>query len=212
MYLLSIKVTKNILAYNLEKNSSVVLEENLKNIEAIVVLGGGIKENANGSFGESGDMSYASSKRFIEGMKIYNRAVSLGESPKLIFTGGKVYNSKLSEAGLYKRMAINFGVLEKEIYIEEKSKTTYENGKNVGELLGELKIERVILVTSATHMKRSSYVFDKFGIEHIKGSCDFVNTGERYFFRDFIPTYRNAEINKKILWEYFGMVVYKIKR
>ena len=61
-----------------------------------------------------------------------------------------------------KTIAINDGVPENNIYIDEYSETTKQNAENVQAIFAKLNIKRAILVTSGYHQRRASLELNKY--------------------------------------------------
>jgi uncharacterized SAM-binding protein YcdF (DUF218 family) len=88
--------------------------------------------------------------RIAEGVKLYLQ----GWSPKIIFSGAAA-EGDVSNALAMKRIAVNQGVPEEDILIEEKSKTTTENADYTSEIIQENGFHSIILVTSPYHQRRA---------------------------------------------------------
>ncbi len=93
-----------------------------------------------------------------------NAAVNLyneGRIKKMIFMGGvsgvsNQDNSKEAEANRMKKVAIEMGVSEEDILVDDKSNNSFENVDNALEIIGgEIEyLENIIVVTSEFHLKR----------------------------------------------------------
>jgi uncharacterized SAM-binding protein YcdF (DUF218 family) len=93
-----------------------------------------------------------------------NWAINLyknGWSNKLVFSGAASDKSGPSNAAVMKDLAVEAGVPEGNIYIDENSATTGENAKNTNNIFEQNGIKKVILVTSAYHQRRASLEFNK---------------------------------------------------
>ena len=73
----------------------------------------------------------------------------------LIFTGGIGEGKEFSEAEVGKRYAIENGVPESKISIEEKSTITDENLKFAKEIMNQNKFSKALIVSDPLHMKRA---------------------------------------------------------
>lgn len=82
-----------------------------------------------------------------------------GWAPLIIFSGAAADTSGPSNALAMKRYAMEQGISEEAIVIEELSRTTAENAANTSQFLEERQIDRVVLVTSAYHQRRASLEF-----------------------------------------------------
>jgi len=93
-----------------------------------------------------------------------NEAVGLyqnGWASKLIFSGAAQDKSGPSNAAVMRREALEAGVPDDDIIIEEYSETTKENAEKTQNILDQNDIKSVILVTSAYHQRRAGLEFAK---------------------------------------------------
>lgn len=109
-------------------------------VDAIVVVSGGDTE-----------------ARTLEAVNLYKK----GWATKLIFSGAAEDKSGPSNAAAMKSIAINTGVSESAILLDEYSINTKENAENVSAILTENNFSTIILVTSGYHQKRASLEFNK---------------------------------------------------
>lgn len=93
--------------------------------------------------------------RADEAIKLFQQ----GWAPLLIFSGAAADETGPSNAQAMANHAIEVGVPESNIIIEEFSRTTAENARNTSRFIAERSIERIILVTSAYHQRRASLEF-----------------------------------------------------
>lgn len=117
-------------------------QDDLKEVDAIVVVSGG--DNA---------------ARTEAGVDLYKKNYA-----DLIIFSGAAQDQGTSNAQVMKNVAVEKGVLPEHIMIEELSKTTLENAKNVSEILNLNGIKSMILVTSPYHQRRTYMTF-----KHIMG-------------------------------------------
>jgi uncharacterized SAM-binding protein YcdF (DUF218 family) len=96
------------------------------------------------------------------------------------------------------RTAKDLGVLEKDIIIENKSRNTVESARAVKEML---KGKRIILVTSAYHMKRSVALFKKQGLEVIPAPAGYKSEQRSLKYFSFIPSASNLSSSSLALSE-----------
>jgi uncharacterized SAM-binding protein YcdF (DUF218 family) len=83
----------------------------------------------------------------------------MGWAPKLIFSGAAQDKSGPSNAEVMRRLALDSGVPESDIIIEEYGETTKQNAENTLSIFAENDISSVILVTSAYHQRRAGLEF-----------------------------------------------------
>lgn len=84
-----------------------------------------------------------------------------GWSNKLIFAGAAKDKTGPSNAIVMRFRAIESGVPEEAIIIDEYSETTKQNATNTQEIFIDNDIRSIILVTSPYHQKRASLEFEK---------------------------------------------------
>jgi len=88
-----------------------------------------------------------------------------GWADKLIFSGAAQDKSGPSNARAMKISAINSGVDETKILIDENSESTKQNASNTSEIFTKEGIKNAIIVTSGYHQRRASVEFKKFAPE-----------------------------------------------
>ena len=83
----------------------------------------------------------------------------------LILTGGVGKGNEKSDAYVAKQYAIEKGVPEQVILIEEKSKITEENLEYAKEIMDAFSMDTAIIVSDPLHMKRAMLMVKDYGIE-----------------------------------------------
>lgn len=86
-------------------------------------------------------------------------AYKTGRIKKIIFSGGSsgVSNQngeKIAEATRMKKIALDMGVDESDILVDDKSNNTFENVENSFKLINNEKIDKIAIITSEFHLKR----------------------------------------------------------
>jgi uncharacterized SAM-binding protein YcdF (DUF218 family) len=207
-YLFSIEPVKDLFVQPLEKKYTPVNITQLKNADVYIVLGGGIYDNAPTSLGEdTGIPTTHALTRIVEGVKLYR-----ANPKKIIISGGIVYSGNKSEGSVYKKIMIDLGVPSSDIIVEGKSKTTEENAKFTKDIMDKLEYKRAILITSATHMNRAVYIFEKNNVEVTPNPTDYVSRYKKnYGIESYFPNSANFISIRAVIWEYIGITFYKIK-
>ena len=99
------------------------------------------------------------------------RVFSLVGPAWVISSGGLVYpdpdNTQVASAITMKEALVRLGVPPDRILMETESRNTYTEALVVAPMLRSLGVEHTILVTSATHMRRSLGAFRAAGVEAI---------------------------------------------
>ena len=83
-----------------------------------------------------------------------------GWADRLMFSGAAYDKSGPSNAEVMRRQAVEQGVLDSNIIVEDNSETTRQNADHTAELFGEYGISSAILVTSSYHQKRTLLEFE----------------------------------------------------
>lgn len=169
--------------------------------DAVIVLGGGVIKNPDGY-----ELRSHTFKRFIEAVELAKNFDAI-----LIVSGGTLPGlSQESEAIVMAKLAKEFGVPEEKVLIDDKSKNTYENAKNIANLIKNRDLKRIILVTSAVHMKRAMMSFEKFKITAQPYPVDYLCDHSPLSWVDFIPTRESSHANMLGLHELIGLLWYKL--
>ncbi len=184
----------------------------------IVVLGGGTissspEAGADAAEGDEtaglyplrGTLSPDSLKRLVYGYELQRRY-----GLPIILSGGLVLKKEGGEpeAVAARRRLLLMGMEESLVFIEEKSRNTWENAQFTKERYNP---GTVILVTSAYHMPRSVYSFSRHGIKTIPAPTDYKLDRTGLSLRSFIPSLSSLENCRTALREYIGNLYYRLK-
>lgn len=190
--------------YKLESSYPIISEEELSKGEAYILLGGGIITTTV----EGNIPGVLATTRILKTAEYYRKY------PKKIYiSGGTPLQNQESESSVYARELKELGVKEEDIIIEESSKNTNENALLIKEKLEQDGVKNVILITSATHMKRSMFIFQKKldGVNIYPAPCNFLASQEKENNFYYIPKYYNFLKFQLWLWETVGNTYYKIR-
>jgi uncharacterized SAM-binding protein YcdF (DUF218 family) len=124
-----------------------------------VVLGGGL------SYDEASDRVVfgGGADRYLQALEILNS----NKVDRLLLSGGtgNMTGSDIREADLAKRFYMNSGVSEDRLLVERESRNTHENAAFSAKLIeGNSIPPRILLITSAFHMRRAQACFEKEGM------------------------------------------------
>jgi uncharacterized SAM-binding protein YcdF (DUF218 family) len=107
------------------------------------------------------------------------------------------------------------GVREEMFWTESESRSTYESGIAVSELLEErfpdVEEHTIILVTSAIHMPRSIMVMNRVGIWSVPSAADYKTGVFSLDVLSFVPSAGNFDTSCSSLHEWLGMVAYRLR-
>lgn len=196
-----------ILGGGLEREFPPVAMESVPKADAIVILGGGM--GANPKVSPYAEM-YCAADRVWHAARLWKA----GKAPFVMSSGaGDLLSTK--------PLLLDFGLPESAIRIENESRNTEENAKFVARVLSTSQTTqtsqttkpRILLVTSAWHMRRAKLMFEKYApeLEIIPAACDHEATlgaAEPLQVRDFFPggeaLMRNGYFVKEIIgyWGY----------
>ncbi|MDA2935677.1 YdcF family protein [Patescibacteria group bacterium AH-259-L05] len=187
-YLFSLSPIADLLLYPLENKYSIVTEKNINSADTIVLLLGGKEGNV---------------LRASEILRLH----SLADNPlEIIISGSRPLNPEINEAEKVKIFLKDRGIPENNILLEDTSRTTKESAYYVKEMVNN---KPFFLVTSAYHMPRSMYIFEKAGTLPIPAPTDF-KVEFIYAITDIFPNAENLRKTDIAFHEYIGMLYYKI--
>ncbi|MDR2798287.1 MAG: YdcF family protein [Treponema sp.] len=178
------------------------LREKIGVADALVILGGGTIQGSPEAGEHRDSLSASALKRLVYGFSL--KDLFAGE---YVLTGGKVFDhGQEAEAAVAAGVLISLGLEPKRIVTETESRNTWQNARNVAESFG---YQKVILVTSAYHMPRSVFCFEKNGIMVIPAPTDYYShRNKRYDLFSFLPSMGAFFGTWIALHEYVGLVQY----
>jgi len=156
---------------SLERPYAGVKPEALPSADAIVMLGGGAapsRYEAEGvHFTGAGDR-----------MVMANELFRLKKAPVLLLGGNanKLDGVVRVEGVIVKELLMTWGVPADAIIPLGANEDTHDEALKVAALAAQRGWHRVLLVTSANHMRRASAVFRAQGLEVIPAPCNFLTT------------------------------------
>ena len=194
------------LAMWLEEGYPVQLAEEMPAADAIVVMGGGVWGTTN--------YPYAMLKDGADRAWHAARLWKAGKAPIVIPSN---INVELCDA----RFLVDLGVPQDAVVLENKAVNTEENAKFVRDILvqrrkdsGGTEKPKILLVTSACHMRRSLYMFEKYApeIECIPAATDYQALPWKdgpFKWRSILPDISAFAYNNAYVHEYIGYYGYK---
>ena len=193
----------NYLTKKLEYPYKPIPINTLKNSDAIVVLSGMLKQVGDKNYNI---YEFSDPDRFFGGLDLIRE----NKSDKIIFTAGQLpWTDNWQPEGLIlKNKAISFGVPQAKILVTENVKNTYEESIAVTKLISNNS--SLILVTSAFHMHRSKYLFEKQGFDIIPYPVDFKTSNAKTSIMNFIPSVSSLNKVSLFIRENIGRLYYKL--
>lgn len=129
---------------------------------AIVLLGAGtVRSDRAGAPAEANVFAYG---RIVEAARLYRACAATGNDCKIEISGGDARGLGLSEAVVYRRVLLGLGVEAGDLILEPASMTTWQNAQFSQPLLRAYRPQRIVLVSSATHLHRAELYFLHFGM------------------------------------------------
>ena len=192
--------------------------------DAIVVLGGGTITKSDPrpivEVNGAGD-------RILYAVKLYRDGAAdmiLSGGSYISWRDGEVMteNGISSPASEMADLMINLlDVPQEAVLIQDSSVNTYEEAVEDAKLLKERGMDRILLVSSATHMRRAVPLFEKQGLEVIPAPTDFSYSDQEWenllrfdgatAYTFFIPTVSGMETLQNALKEYLGYFIYHLR-
>lgn len=202
VFLLSLPAIARAIGANLEAFVPVKPLEAIPKADAIVVLGGGVCPM-------NDEVPYpdcaAASDRVVMAARLYHA----GKAP-LVVPAGEI--SERAELPLLETMRVP----RNRIVCDASSRDTAENAQRTVAILREKKCKKVLLVTSAWHMRRAMMMYEGCGLEVIPVGCDYESTLEcaeaprRPLWME-LPSPAALNDSCVFLKEYLGLLFYSIK-
>lgn len=130
-------------------------QDKLTKADAIVVVSGG-----------------QTTTRAEYGIKLFKQ----GYAPTIIFSGGALDDGP-SNAIAMRQQALEEGLSDDNILLDEDAQNTYENAANSKKLLDSIGAKKIILVTSPYHQRRADQTFKKvLGPDYIVTGASAVDS------------------------------------
>lgn len=191
--------------------------------DAIVVLGGGTVPRS--APRQTVEVNGAGD-RVIYAVKLYRDGAA-----DLILTGGSYIRWRdgdvqtddevSSPASEIAELLAMFGIPEEAILVQDRSVNTYEEAVEDALILKELGITKILLVSSATHMRRAVALFENQGLEVIPAPTDFNFSDQEWenllrfdaatAYSFFLPTIGSMETLQSAVKEYLGYFIYRLR-
>lgn len=214
LYAASTGLADRLLMGRMERRVEPAPIEDLQDAEAVVVLGGGVVEEApsealilaiDEADGDGAALTTEAESRLIYGLRIAER---LGLP--IVVSGARTpaVDSSIAEAVVAAALLVDLGYPADRILIEDESRTTAENAANVRD---RFAFTRVVLVTSAYHMPRALGAFEEAGIVTLPAPAAFRTDRRRIRAIDFLPQPEALRNSATYLREAVGGLYYALR-
>lgn len=204
LYGLSTPIISGLIIHQLETYPALD-PDNLQDssVGAIVILASGQERGAKEYGGDSVDVNTLIRTRYGSYLQRKTELPILVSGGYVLDTEGKSLAETMAET-------LKEDFHAGEVWLEDKSRTTAENGFYSQKLLTQKKIDTVYLVTQAWHMPRSVAVFEKAGLKVIPAPTAFKGIGQFEFGR-MLPGANALNTSRLALYEMIGMLWYTIR-
>jgi uncharacterized SAM-binding protein YcdF (DUF218 family) len=169
---------------------------------AIILLGGGTEKVPGNGALETSPLVYG---RLVKALELYVACKRQAGECFILASGGDPLRHGASEAAVYGEALRKLGVAPADIVLEQKSLNTWQNAQFCAQLLESRPAERVFLVTSGVHLRRSALYFAHFGVEASPVRADYVSAEWSP-----VPLAYNFLLTDLALHEYAGILRYDL--
>ena len=169
--------------------------------EAIVLLGGATRGDTHR--GQTPDLKQRAD-RLVHAVALYKR----GKAPIIVVSGGSPVGGR-SEAAQMRDLLSLLSVPAHGMVLEGRSRNTRENARYTAELLRERGVSRILLVTSALHMRRAVPLFEREGLEVFAAPTDYQRLVDTSVVPGWLPGVGNLARSSEALHEIVGYWYYR---
>ena len=171
--------------------------------DAIVLLGGAMRGDTH--MGTLPDLNQHAD-RLVHAVALYKA----GKAPVIVLTGGGVEGARPEAQQMQDLLAV-MGVPARHVLLESASRDTHDNAVNAAQLLKSRGMRRILLVTSAYHMRRSVALFEAQGLEVVPAPTDYQQLVAKQILPNWLPVVGNLYQTTDALHEIVGYWVYRWK-
>jgi uncharacterized SAM-binding protein YcdF (DUF218 family) len=177
-------------------------------IDAVVILGGG-----GATYQLNGDridaLSEQTNLRLLEGFRLY-RAL---KPDWVLVSGGASDSAGLTtpEADIMATRLIELGVPAAQILIEPRSGNTRDQALQIPSILEQKQVERFILVTSPTHMRRAELSFLAVSTEPLTSIAPNHSTTLTALGWSPLPSAQALDSSRDVFREWIGLFYYFLR-
>ncbi len=194
LYAASIAPSANALCFLLERDSFTAVKSPDRQLDAVVVLAGGVAGNR---YLDADTLNRQSAIRLVRAVEVFHSS----GAQYLVCSGSTEF---FDEAGIMARTVSRLGVPAASVRIDVKSRNTREHAIEVSKMFGDRPI-RLGLVTSAYHMPRSLYEFRKYFPDVVSYPTDFLYSYRRFSIFALVPSSAHLNTLSTALSELVGI-------
>jgi uncharacterized SAM-binding protein YcdF (DUF218 family) len=201
LYLCSTALFANFLMGTLERGFVPRAMSVIGPADAIVLLGGAMRGDTH--MGTLPDLNQHAD-RLVHAVALYKA----GKAPLILLTGGAPADGR-PEAQQMKDVLAVMGVPAQHVLLENESRDTHDNAVNAAQILKAKGMHRILLVTSAYHMRRSLALFEAQGLEVVPAPTDYQQPVAKQVLPDWLPIVSNLSQTTDALHEIVGFWIYR---
>ena len=194
LLILSLPVVGNALLQSLE-TTPPINEAQLKDIQAIVILGGG-KNNKAPEFGNEDTVNRWTLQRLRYGAYMQQQT-----GKPILVTGGGLFGERPEADAMAETLQRDFHV--KDIWTEDQSKDTAENAAYSATILKQHGIERIAIISQAWHLPRAITLFEQQGLIVYPAPTGYTHDDNEPVIR-WLPKASALDKSATALKEYLG--------
>jgi uncharacterized SAM-binding protein YcdF (DUF218 family) len=190
------------LLHNLQDTYSSTVSGPWATRNAIVVLGAGTTRASRTAPLEPLLLAYG---RLVQATILYRDCKATGQQCMVLVTGGDPQKHGSPEAVVYAAVLRRLGVPADDLQVEPRSLSTWQNAQFTRPMLLTYAPQRLLLLTSGFHMRRSLLYFAHFGMKPEAVRGDEINASLPSW-----PSAWNITFCDVALHEYVGIARYDI--
>ena len=171
--------------------------------EAIVLLGGATRGDTHMS--TLADLNQQAD-RLVHAAALFHA----GRAPLILLSGGGQPGTR-PEAERMRDILLVMGVPDQVMRLERESRNTHDNAVNSARLLAAVGARKVLLVTSAFHMRRAEALFSAQGLQVIPAPTDYQRLVIDPALPRWLPTVDALARSTRALHEHAGYWVYRLQ-
>ncbi len=208
LFVFSMPLVSDFLMRSVEVGSGRVTVSRVGKADAIVVLSGMIVTVEGAPLGEWGDAV----DRFDGGMELFKA----GRAPLILFTRGQMpwQPDVVPEGEVLAKRALLLGVPKSAIRLTGKVGNTADEALAAKAVLGAAKgvPKRIILVTSAFHIRRARFLFERAGFEVESFPVDYQGSEKSgSAVLSYLPNAEALAKSELALREVMGLLFYRVR-
>lgn len=179
--------------------------EAMPEADAVVVMGGAFSSgNGRWVYPDAG----GNVDRYWHAARIFHA----GKAPRIILSGGRAphLTHGRSEAESGALFLQDLGVPADALLLDREALTTRENALNIQAIVAERGLESLLVVTSASHMRRSMAALALVDAELIPAATDFTaQPAPGFSIRRYIPSASALSRSTRAIHELVGLAYYR---